>query len=255
MGLRHRGCRYGGYPENNRRAFRDWELQHRCLRDVSDCELGIDLLGLNLAAPVLLAPIGAQSVFHEDAERGVALAAAATGVSPFFNTSTTISLETLAEQVADVNAWFQLYFSRDRELTASMVARAEEAGYDAIVVTVDTPTVGWRYRDRQNHFFPPVDGDPHTFANFFSDPIFRDRLNEPPEADPEDEFYEVASIFPDPTVTWEDLGFLREHTSLPILGLGLLTAPVPTQAAIFVAGALVLAADVRKIDIATLVRG
>lgn len=206
---------------SNRRAFEQWQLQHRVLQGVSAVSPAVEVLGQQLPSPVFTAPIGAQSVFHDVAEVGSAGGAVASGATPMVSTSTTATLEEIAEAVGDATPWFQLYVSRNRELTASLVDRAEAAGYGAIVVTVDTPTVGWRYRDRENAFFPPTDGEPHAFANFFADPALREQLDEPPEADPDAAFDYISSIFPDPTVTWDDLAFIKDHTSLPVLLKGI----------------------------------
>ena len=88
----------------------------------------------------------------------------------------------MAGLIGPAPRWFQLYWSRDPELTASLVARAERAGYGALVVTLDTAHLGWRARDLQRAYLPFLQGE--GIANYLADPVFRGALTSPPEADP-----------------------------------------------------------------------
>ncbi len=105
-------------------------------------------------------------------------------------------------------------------MTASFLARAEKAGYSAIVVTLDTLQMGWRPRDLANGYLPFLYGN--GLANYFTDPVFRAALPTPPEQDPAAAVRLFAAWFSDPALTWERLGFLRQHTRLPILLKGIL---------------------------------
>src|SRR5918995_348519 len=119
-------------------------------------------------------------------------------------------------------AWFQLYWWADRDLAGSLVDRAAAAGYGALVVTLDTLTLGWRERDLRNGYLPFLQGE--GLAQFFADPLFRARLDAPPEEDPQTAALMALAAFPNLGLTWSDLAWLRERTTLPILVKGILTA-------------------------------
>jgi isopentenyl diphosphate isomerase/L-lactate dehydrogenase-like FMN-dependent dehydrogenase len=206
----------------NAEAFRRWRIAPRMLHDVSQRSSAVEVLGAALPAPVLLAPVGVQSIIHADAEIATARAAAAVGIPFILSTASSKTLEDVAAAGGNVPRWFQLYWGRDPELTASFLARAERAGYSAIVVTLDTSLLSWRERDMQNAYLPFLLGE--GIANYLSDPVFRASLAQPPEVDPQSAIFKFVSIFSNPTLTWNDLAFLREHTRLPILLKGILRA-------------------------------
>jgi L-lactate dehydrogenase (cytochrome) len=118
--------------------------------------------------------------------------------------------------------WFQLYWVSDREVVESIVGRAAAAGYGAVVVTVDTLTLGWRPRDLRNAYLPFVSGE--GCAQFFSDPVFCSRLERPPADDVRTAAATMLATFSNLGLTWEDLGWLRERLELPLLVKGVLTA-------------------------------
>ncbi len=128
-------------------------------------------------------------------------------------------LEDVAAALGDTPGWFQLYPPNDRELTESLVRRAEAAGYRAIVITLDTLTLGWRPRDLALASFPQLKG--LCLANYFSDPVFRSKLAAPPEDDVEAATGLWAMIFGNQSLTWDDLAWLRSLTTLPILLKGI----------------------------------
>ncbi len=204
----------------NLEAFTRWRIVPRMLRNVSQRDLSVELLGLPLPAPVLLGPVGVQSIIHAEAEIAVARAAASLGVPFVLSTAGSRTIEQVAEAMGDALRWFQLYWSKDPDLTASMVSRAERAGYSAIVVALDTQMLAWRERDLQQAYLPFLRGE--GLANYFSDPVFRSKLAKPPEEDPVSAIRYWASIYSNTALTWDDLGFLRQHTRLPILLKGVL---------------------------------
>jgi lactate 2-monooxygenase len=204
----------------NREAFRRWRIVPRMLRDVSRRDLGTTLLGTAMPAPLMLAPVGVQSIVHPDAEVAVARAAAATGVPMVLSTASSRSLEEVAEAQGDAPRWFQLYWPRDPDLAASLLGRAERAGYGAIVVTLDTWLLAWRPRDLELAYLPFLHGE--GIANYLSDPVFRAALPAPPEEDMAGAVRHFLSVFSDPSVTWAGLSFLRESTRLPIVLKGIL---------------------------------
>jgi len=206
----------------NREAFRRWRIVPRMLRDVSERDIGIELFGMRLPGPVLLGPVGVQSILHPEAELASARAAASIGVPFVYSTAASRTIEQVADAMTNSPRLYQLYWSRDRDIAASMVARAERAGYSAIVVTLDTTILGWRARDLDRAYLPFLKGD--GVACFFSDPVFRSRLATPPEQDPRAAVQLWAGVFGNSALNWKDLPFLRGRTRLPILLKGILHA-------------------------------
>lgn len=206
----------------NRAAFQRWRIVPRMLRDVSQRDLSIQLFNTSYPVPFLLAPVGVQSIVHADGELGVARAAASLGIPMIFSTASTPPLEQLAQAMAQAPRWFQLYWSKDPAFNASVLHRAEQAGCEAIVVTLDTFLLAWRPADIQNAYLPFLLGQ--GIGNYLNDPAFRSALTRPPEEDPQAAIQHFLQIFTNPSLTWQDLAFLRERTKLPILLKGILHA-------------------------------
>jgi lactate 2-monooxygenase len=203
-------------------AFERWKIVPRMLRDVSVRDLGSSLFGTAMPAPVLLAPVGVQSIVHPEAELAASRAAASLGVPFILSTAASHSIEEVAEAMGEASRWYQLYWPKDRDLAASFVSRAGQAGYGAIVLTLDTWMLGWRPRDLGHAYLPFLKGE--GVANYFSDPVFRAGLDRSPEEDPGPAIGHWAYQFANPSVTWDDLAWLREQTNLPILLKGILHA-------------------------------
>jgi isopentenyl diphosphate isomerase/L-lactate dehydrogenase-like FMN-dependent dehydrogenase len=204
----------------NREAFRRWRVVPRFLRDVERRDLRVTLFGQTLRAPVLLAPIGVLSIAHPEAEKAVARAAADLDVPMILSTVSSFSIEDVAGASGDGKRWFQLYWPKDFDLAASLVHRAENAGYSALVVTLDTYLLAWRDRDIDNAYLPFLYGE--GLANYYSDPAFCRHLDEPPEENPTQAVLTFARLFSNAGLTWEDLDWLREQTDLPIILKGIL---------------------------------
>jgi lactate 2-monooxygenase len=204
----------------NRDAFRRWRIVPRFLRDVSRRDLGVELLGRRLPAPVLLAPVGVQAMLHPEAELAVARAARSLGVPLVLSTVSSTPLEAVAEALGDSPRWFQLYWPREPALAASLVGRAERAGYTAVVVTLDTYLYGWRERDLQLAWLPFAHGQ--GLANYLTDPVFRAALPAPPEEGPAAAARHFLAVVSNPALTWADLAWLRRQTRLPVLLKGVL---------------------------------
>ena len=190
----------------NRAAFTRLELRPRVLVDVSQIDMQTTLLGAPVAMPIGVAPAGPpHGAAEQDGECATARAAGALGALMIANTGSTRSLEDVARAGAGPH-WFQLYFSsRTRSRALSLVQRAEEAGYQAIVPTVDSPKFGYKDRsERSEEWFdwPPA-------GNF---------VDEPPREDGEEEDDTGAAI------TWADIDWLRSVTRLPLVLKGILTA-------------------------------
>jgi lactate 2-monooxygenase len=204
----------------NSEAFRRHRIVPRMLRDVATRDLSTTVLGTPMPAPLMLAPIGVQRVVHEEGELATSRAAAAVGAPMIVSTASHFSLEEIAAAGGPAAPrWFQLYWANDPRLVASFVDRAERAGYGAIVVTVDTFVPGWKARDLQQAWLPFLNG--MGVANYFEDPVFREGLARTPEEDPGAATGHFLGVQANPSLTWDDLAWLRELTSLPILVKGI----------------------------------
>src|SRR4051812_37243776 len=159
----------------NREAFDRWRIVPRMLREVGTRDVATTVLDTRLPAPVLLGPVGVQQIIHPEAEVATARAAASLGVPYVHSTAASTSIEDAAAANGDGPRWFQLYSPRHRDLALSFVQRAEAAGYEAVVVTLDTLMLGWRPRDLGRAFLPFLRGI--RLANYTSDPVFTSRLD------------------------------------------------------------------------------
>ena len=204
----------------NRAAFDRWRIVPRMLRGIGSRDLRTTVLGTPMPAPVLLGPVGVMEIIHPDCESAVAAAAAALGVPMILSTAASTSMEAVAQASGDGPRWYQLYWPRDRTVAASFLSRAEAAGYTAIVVTLDTWLLGWRPRDLARGYLPFLQGK--GMANYTSDPAFRAGLAKPPEEDMQAAIMHWLGMFADPSLTWDDIAWLREQTSLPIVVKGIL---------------------------------
>lgn len=208
--------------ENNRHGFKKWQIVPRVLKDVSGLELDVELFGHEYRAPLTLAPIGALSSFSENGALKAARAARSMNVPFITGMISNLRLERVAEEMGTSPFWFQLYWVNDRDVTTSIVRRVEKAGYGALVVTVDTPIQGWRPRDIANDRTSWFTWETlRTTANYFHDPAFRDQFDGPPEQNKRVMVEQFKDDFQDRFLTWEDLSFLQEQTSLPVILKGI----------------------------------
>ena len=205
----------------NVRAFARYGLMPRMLAGAAQRDVSVELLGERLPTPLMFAPVGVIGLCTDDGHGDLATARAASqvGVPMIASTLSQDPLEDVAAALGDTPGWFQLYPPNDRELTESLTQRAEAAGYRAIVVTLDTLTLGWRPRDLALASFPQLKG--LCLANYFSDPVFRSKLAAPPEDDVPAATGVWAGIFGNQSLTWDDLAWLRSLTTLPILLKGI----------------------------------
>ncbi len=235
----------------NRAAFERRRIVPRMLRDVSARDTSVSLFGRTLPSPFLLAPIGVLELAHRDADLAVARAAASEGVPMIFSNQASRPMEECAAAMGDAPRWFQLYWSTSDELVASFVGRAEACGCEAIVVTLDTTMLGWRSRDLDLAYLPFALGK--GIAQYTSDPVFTALLKPAPlersgpptpsglrsmlkatsaypgglrsnlrSGLPLAAVREFLTIYSRPSLTWDELPWLRGLTKLPILLKGLL---------------------------------
>ncbi len=201
-------------------AFSQWGLIPRMFVGASQRDLTVELFGMKLPSPLLMAPIGVIGLCAQDGHGDLATAEAAarTGVPMIASTLSADPLEDVAAKFGGTPGFFQLYTPTDRELAASLVSRAEKAGYRGIVITLDTWLTGWRPRDLAASNFPQLRGK--CLANSFSDPVFRALLAKQPAGDPAAAIRLWAGLFGNP-LTWDDLPWLRSLTTLPLLVKGI----------------------------------
>jgi lactate 2-monooxygenase len=208
----------------NGEAFYPWRLRPRMLTGHAERDLSVEVLGLRSPSPFWLAPVGVLSLMHPDGELAVCRAAAAAGIPYCVSSAASHSMEDMAKEMgAGHPKWFQFYWPNDREVAASFIERAANAGYGAIVVTVDTLTLGWRDRDMETFFLPFLEGG-QGIAQYASDPVFRSRLSRPPDEDWAHAGGTMVGMFQNLALSWNDLEWLAERTALPVLLKGILTA-------------------------------
>ena len=200
--------------------FSEWRIVPRMLQGVADRDLTTEVLGQEIAYPTMVTPLGVQGMVHEEGELATARACRELDVPFILSSLSSNSMEDVAEALGDTRKWFQFYWSSNEDIARSFLDRAEDAGYDAVVVTVDAPTLGWRERLIDRGYYPFLEG--HGVANYFSDPAFRDALDGPPEDDTQAAVDHFLDIFGDSSLTWDDLEFVFEHTDLPVLIKGVL---------------------------------
>jgi lactate 2-monooxygenase len=237
-----------GTVRENRDAFDRWKIVPRVLRDVSDRDTGVELFGRRIPSPFLLAPVGVLEMVNSDADLAVARAVRTHGIPMILSNQASKPMEEIARELGDSPRWFQLYWSTSNDLVESLVARAEASGAEAIVVTLDTTLLGWRTLDLDEAYLPFLRGK--GIAQYTSDRVFRRLLGEPseqqaPQPRPTPQAVRTliqltraypggflrnllsgegrravqrfTEIYSRPSLTWDDLPFLRERTKLPIL--------------------------------------
>ena len=203
---------------SNHEAYEQIRVMPRALVDVSKIDTRVQLLGRELAHPILLAPTAYQKLSHSDGELATVKGAADAGATMVLSTMSTVSLEDVAA-AAKTPLWFQLYVQPDREFTKELVQRAEAAGYQALVVTVDTPVLGPRYRELRAHFNLP----PGMERAYFRGRPAATGAQRASEAS-------VFSATLDPKLTWKDIEWLRSITKLPVLLKGIINPDDATRA-------------------------
>jgi 4-hydroxymandelate oxidase len=194
---------------DNEDAWQRLRLRPKVLRDVGDVDPSTTVLGQPVAAPLLVAPTAYHRMAHDEGERATARGAAAAGTLMCVSTLATVTLEEVADAAPGAPRWFQLYIRRDRALTEELVHRAVAAGYAAIVLTVDVPVLGRRWRDERNHFtlLPGL-----AMANLGA---------APPKVEGSGLATYAASEF-DPSLTFDDIGWLAEVSGLPVIVKGVM---------------------------------
>lgn len=201
----------------NREAFKRWGLYPRVLVAPTERDMSIQLFGMTLPSPVFMAPIGVIGVCAQDQHGDLACAQASvrTGVPFFAGTLSADPMEDVAAALGDTPGFFQLYTPPDRDMAASLLHRAQAAGFKGIAVTLDTWVTGWRPRDLSGSNYPQVPSG--CLINYTSDPVFRKGLQ--PGQDAIEAVVRKLPIFGGP-VRWDDLDWIRSQTNLPLMFKG-----------------------------------
>jgi isopentenyl diphosphate isomerase/L-lactate dehydrogenase-like FMN-dependent dehydrogenase len=213
------GAGSGATMRANREAFDRWRIVPRMLTDATQRDLATTVLGTELPSPVLLAPVGVQSIVHPDGELATARAAAALGVPMVLSTASSNTIEDVAAANGDGTRWYQLYWPNDNEVTISILQRAKAAGFSTLVLTLDTWTLAWRPNDLDQAYLPFIRGIGTAIP--FSDPAFRAKLAKSPEEDPTAAILQWIPMFTGTDHHWDQLPFLREHWDGPIVLKGI----------------------------------
>lgn len=214
------GAGLGDTLNENREAFNRIKIVPRMCRDVSKRNWRSRVLNTELPAPILLAPVGVQEIVHPEAELAVARAASSLGVPIVLSTLSSYPLEDVAQAMGSTPRWFQLYPPKDMGIAKSLIERAEAAGYEAIVITVDTRQIGWRWHDLAEAYLPFLQGQ--GIRNYLTDPVFRASLTEPPEENLQGAIGRWAEVYEDSAHTWDDFARIRAMTRLPVAIKGII---------------------------------
>ena len=195
------------------------------LRQTTHRDLTTSLFGHKLESPLLIAPVGVQTIFHEDKEDGVASIAAELGVPYILSTAASTSIEDVATANGDGHRWYQLYWPQDDEITISLLGRAKAAGFKVLVVTLDTWALAWRPADLDNAYVPFALGIGDTIG--FGDPVFRRKFSEKHGGKTVEEDVQTAALewegtaFSGAAHTWEQIALLKENWDGPIVLKGI----------------------------------
>jgi lactate 2-monooxygenase len=235
----------------NRAAFDRWRIVPRMLHDVSKRDTSVELFGRRVPTPFLLAPVGVLELAHAEADIAVARAATTEGVPMIFSNQASRTMEDCAAEMGDSPRWFQLYSSTSNELIESFMTRAAACGCEAIVVTLDTTSLGWRTRDLDLAYLPFLEGK--GIAQYTHDPVFQKLLDEATPAPtgrvtptalrtlasltraypgafwsnlrsprPRLAVQVFTDVYSRSSLAWDDLGYLLEKAPLPLLLKGIL---------------------------------
>lgn len=244
---RHRGVM------NNRDGFDSFCIRPSMARGMDEIEMSANVLGTNLPIPFLFAPIGVLGMVHPHGDLEMANASRNNGVPMIISNQASYSIESIAHALGKSQRWFQLYFSKSYELVESLISRAENSGYQAIVLTLDTAILGWRTLDLDNAFLPFLYGK--GIANYTSDPVFLNMLRAMPKGGLTNRSFNLSmissvleiyrqfpgglranigsdiplravrkfiEIYSKTDLSWEDISWLRQKTKLPVILKGIL---------------------------------
>ncbi|CAM5211649.1 Lactate 2-monooxygenase [Ureibacillus acetophenoni] len=202
----------------NVQAFSSYAFKPRVCTGTKAVDSKIEIFGKEYPFPIFFAPVGNQKVVHPEGELASARAAKRLNVPYIASTVSSHTIEEIAEASGNGDRWFQLYATKDQDVTNSLISRAEKNGYTAIVLTVDMAP-SWRVKDMRNQFLPFSRGQ-KPYPSIVSDPVFQEKYGESVLENGLEKT--VRSIFPNPEFSWDQLKELKKITSLPIIVKGIL---------------------------------
>lgn len=214
--------------QRSRELFERLEFQPRVLRDVSDCDPSTEMLGRSVAYPFAFAPTGYTRMMHHEGEIAVARVAERNDIPYALATMGTTTPEDLAAAAPECDRWFQLYVWRDRDFSMSLVERARAAGFRTLILTVDLPVGGARLRDVRHGLTVPPELTLRTFVggvrhpNWWINFLTTEPLSFASLKTLEGTVAESANRLFDPSLNFDDLGWLREQWDGPIVVKGIL---------------------------------
>lgn len=208
--------------DRNRRDLADISFMPRQPRDVSRRDLSTEIFGIRSGLPLVVGPTGLAALGWPQADIALARAARSSNIPFTISTASSVRLEAIAAAAEGARLWFQVYIYRDRDLVASLVARARAAGVETLVVTVDTPVLGWRRRDHRNRFTVPLKATPALALDLvrcagWSLQIARHgvpRMQNFVDAGIGDDIVSLSKLMAsnmDDSVTWADIRWLRDR--------------------------------------------
>jgi lactate 2-monooxygenase len=206
----------------NRLAFGRFPIAPRMLAGAGVRNLGCEIFGARVAAPVFSSPIGVLEMMHPDADLAVARAMRALNLPMIISSQASFPMEAIARENGDGARFYQLYWGKSDALAESFVKRAEAIGCRAIFITLDTLVLGWRPRDLDLGFSPFLRGQ--GIAQYISDPVFRSLLAQPPEENPLAAAVQFTQMFSDPSLDWKRIAKIRSWTKLPVVLKGIMRA-------------------------------
>lgn len=206
----------------NRAAFSRFPIAQRMLGGAGTRNLGCEIFGARIAAPVFSSPIGVLEMMHPEADLAVARAMCALNLPMIISSQASTPMEKIAEANGNGPRFYQLYWGKSDALAESFVKRAEAIGCRAIFITLDTLVLGWRPRDLDLGFSPFLRGQ--GIAQYTSDPVFRGMLPQTPEENPLGAAVQFTQLFSDPSVDWKRIAKIRSWTKLPVVLKGVIRA-------------------------------
>jgi len=215
--------------QRSRDAFARLEFVPRVLRDVSEVDLSTAILGRPSAMPLVFAPTGFTRLMHQEGEPSVVRVAERMGIPYALSTLGTTSPEAVAAAAPEADRWFQLYIWNDRDAVLDLIRRARAAGFRVLVLTVDTPVAGARLRDVHNGFTIPPTLSLRTFVDMTLHPgWWFDKLTTEPLqfavfSETGGTVADLINRVFDPTITFEDLTWIRDAWDGPIVIKGIQT--------------------------------
>ncbi|XP_065907621.1 2-Hydroxyacid oxidase 1-like [Dysidea avara] len=206
--------------KDNKEAFKRYRLRPRMLRDVSNVNMKTTIMGNEIDFPIGIAPTAVQKMAHPEGEVATARASSSMNTCMILSTWTSTSIEEVAQANGSGLRWFQLYIFKDKQFNMDLIRRVEQAGYKALVVTVDSQRVGKRLADDRNRFNVPS----HLkLANVSTDTLQSVQSSVLTQQQPESGLHKSTQVLTEKKLTWDTITWVKSFTKLPVIVKGVLT--------------------------------